>query len=375
MSEPITRKEMYLAALGGDAVTLPDPLTREELYLAYLNGMTDTYPEPITRTEQYLYTLCQNGMGSGGGVTIRNQNKTITENGTYRHDSGYTGLGPVTVNVPQELPVVEPLEVTENGTYNPPEGVNGFAPVTVNVVASGGGGDVARAIVERTITEYIDSEITTVGNRAFYECKDLSKITLPNLLTTGSECFYGCSSLKEFVSETATHIGTRNFQNCTSLERVYLPLANNNVSTAPGQFMGCSALRDVYIPVWRRPQGSLFKNCVSLEKVDLPMAYELQSEVFSGCVKLKALALRNFANNGVVTLANLNVFTGTPFASGGTGGVLLIPSALVESHKTATNWSVIYGYGTNRFLALEDYTVDGTITGEIDWDKVNALLE
>jgi hypothetical protein len=155
---------------------------------------------------------------------------------------------------------------------------------------------------------------------------------------------------------------------------VYLPLANNNTSTAPGQFAGCSALMDVYIPVWRRPQQGLFQNCASLERLDMPMAYELQVSVFNGCVKLKALSLRNFANNGVVTLANLNVFTGTPFASGGAGGVLLIPSALVESYKTATNWSVIYGYGTNRFLALEDYTVDGTITGEIDWDKVNALF-
>lgn len=38
----------------------------------------------------------------GGGTTINNQNKTITVNGTYTADSGYTGLGEVTVNVPQE---------------------------------------------------------------------------------------------------------------------------------------------------------------------------------------------------------------------------------------------------------------------------------
>jgi hypothetical protein len=130
---------MYLAALGGEAVTPPEPITRMDMYLAYLNGMTDTYPEPITRTEQYLYKLCQNGMGGGGGVTIRNQNKTITENGSYKADSGYTGLGTVTVNVPQQEPVVQALDVTENGVYNPPSGVDGFAPVTVNVEASGGG--------------------------------------------------------------------------------------------------------------------------------------------------------------------------------------------------------------------------------------------
>lgn len=34
------------------------------------------------------------------GDTINNQNKTITENGTYSADEGYTGLGEVVVNVP-----------------------------------------------------------------------------------------------------------------------------------------------------------------------------------------------------------------------------------------------------------------------------------
>lgn len=36
------------------------------------------------------------------GTEINNQNKEVTENGTYTADEGYTGLGTVTVNVPQE---------------------------------------------------------------------------------------------------------------------------------------------------------------------------------------------------------------------------------------------------------------------------------
>ena len=36
------------------------------------------------------------------GPQINNQDKEITENGTYTADEGYTGLGTVTVNVPQE---------------------------------------------------------------------------------------------------------------------------------------------------------------------------------------------------------------------------------------------------------------------------------
>ena len=36
----------------------------------------------------------------GGSGNINNQDKTITENGSYTYDNGYTGLGTVTVDVP-----------------------------------------------------------------------------------------------------------------------------------------------------------------------------------------------------------------------------------------------------------------------------------
>ena len=36
----------------------------------------------------------------GSGTTITNQDKTITENGTYTYDDGFTGLGTVSVDVP-----------------------------------------------------------------------------------------------------------------------------------------------------------------------------------------------------------------------------------------------------------------------------------
>ena len=48
---------------------------------------------------EYLALKGYFSSSSPGGVTIRNQNKTITENGSYKPDSGYTGLGTVTVDV------------------------------------------------------------------------------------------------------------------------------------------------------------------------------------------------------------------------------------------------------------------------------------
>ena len=47
-------------------------------------------------------------------------------------------------------------------------------------------------------------------------------------------------------------------------------------------------------------------------------------------------------------------------------GYIYVPRAMVDTLKSATNWST---YAT-QIRALEDYTVDGTITGELDESKI-----
>ena len=70
------------------------------------------------------------------------------------------------------------------------------------------------------------------------------------------------------------------------------------------------------------------------------------------------------------TAANTNLFVGN--WSGNDGpimkgeGYIYVPRALVDSYKVATNWS---SWAT-QFRALEDYTVDGTTTGELDETKI-----
>lgn len=111
MMEPVTREEKFLASLTGESVTLPDPITRKEMFLAAATGMTVNVPDPITREEKYLSQIKP---GDGSGVTIRNQNKTITENGSYKADPGYTGLGTVTVDVAGKIP-------ERTAWYRPPD--------------------------------------------------------------------------------------------------------------------------------------------------------------------------------------------------------------------------------------------------------------
>jgi hypothetical protein len=116
-NEPITREETLLNAVATGVSSGLEPITREEMYLAYIGGQNVIPPEPITRKEQFLNMISP---GGGSGVVIKNQNKEITENGTYKADAGYTGLGKVIVNVPipdVDAAIEAELEVIENGTY------------------------------------------------------------------------------------------------------------------------------------------------------------------------------------------------------------------------------------------------------------------
>ena len=74
-----------------------------------------------------------------GSVVINNQDITITANGIYTADEGYTGIGVATVNVPTSggnitslnvIPSTSAQQITASG------GVDGYSPVNVSAVTS-----------------------------------------------------------------------------------------------------------------------------------------------------------------------------------------------------------------------------------------------
>ena len=100
--------------------------TKTDIREAIINKGVD-----VSETEPFRSYAEKIGDIEGGEV--HNQDKTITENGTYTYDEGYTGLGEVVVEVPSEEPVLETLNVVENGTYMPSGNVDGYDEVIVNV--------------------------------------------------------------------------------------------------------------------------------------------------------------------------------------------------------------------------------------------------
>ena len=105
----------------------------------------------------------------------------------------------------------------------------------------------------------------------------------------------------------------------------------------------------------------MFQGCSALEAADFGSPGRIDASCFKNTA-LKVLVLRK---SNVVALANVNAFDGSPFASGGSGGTLYVPSDLISGYQAAANWSTILGYENNSIEAIEgsiyeDQYADGT---------------
>jgi hypothetical protein len=230
--------------------------------------------------------------------------------------------------------VIAPLSVTENGTFTPPSGVDGYAPVVVNVASSGGTGENRLAMfMSDTLTDVTAEDFgsaTTIQNNLFESRKAL---------------------VSAVISESITSVGNYAFLGCNNLASVSFGENSRVKSIGNGAFSGCYSLKDFTIPSGVTYIGTqAFSRC-GFENITFPSGVKnIGLSIFTSCSKLSILVLRS---DSVVSLSNTNAFKNTPFAVGGTGGTCYVPQALIESYKTATNWSALYEAGTCNFVAIE----------------------
>lgn len=203
------------------------------------------------------------------------------------------------------------------------------------------------ALVVRNVENFQSNDITQVGAYGFAYCSKLKSIDLPNVTSIG---LYGFSNAGITSADfpKLQSINTNGFYSCTKLKTVRLPSLQTG---AAGAFISCSAV----------------------ERIDLLSLGTVVANTFSGCFVLTALILRS---QTLIPLAATSAFTnclhihGTKNSTynpqGLKDGYIYVPKELIEDYKAATNWSSL----ATQFRALEDYTVDGTITGELDEGKI-----
>ena len=209
----------------------------------------------------------------------------------------------------------------------------------------------------------LDSDLTSVANAIRTKGGTSAQLAFPNgfvsaidAIPTGGGDNIPALLANELVNYIATGVTAIKrsyaFRGQTNLETAYFPDLTSISYGAPQNFYGCMKLREIAMPecVCGDGASSTFQTDDKLETADLGLCIRLGGNDFNGCAKLTNLILRK---TSVVTLASTNVFTGTPFASGGAGGTIYVPQSLIESYKTASNWSTIHGYGTINWQKIE----------------------
>ena len=122
----------------------------------------------------------------------------------------------------------------------------------------------------------------------------------------------------------------------------------NNTVTIIGRYglAGCTKLTSVVLPAVRTTDGNSMNGCSEIIKADFSNLQNIRYSTFYSNNKLVTLIIRTQA---VAKLEKTSAFKGTPIESG--TGYVYVPSALVNSYKSATNWSTY----ANQIRAIEDY--------------------
>lgn len=246
----------------------------------------------------------------------------------------------------------------------------------INTIDALGENAVIDSIIDRSITEFKDDVITTLRGNAFRDCKALASVELPNC-TRVSAAFQYCSALQHYDFSNVTYVANQAFLGC-KLGEVYIP---TDLSTDQHAF-NSSGITGFYAPNMTKLNNMVFYKCGTLKRVEAPKCTSVGSSVFAGCsllhvdldgsnginfnsfekaycTNLKTLIIRSA--NTVPSMNTLNFGTLTRF---------YVARDLIEQYKVATNWSTY----ADQLRPLEDYTDDGTITGNFVAVNVDYYL-
>lgn len=221
---------------------------------------------------------------------------------------------------------------------------------------------IARSIVDNTITEYSDSELTRLGPYAFYYRSKLVNVNLPNVAHTEKNTFGYCSKLRSVALPKATNIFEYTFDNCSSLQSIDFPEVHTIGNYA---FANCTSLDSINLPKATSIGINAFAGCANLSSVDLPLAPALGSYAFSGCSILASISLPNVTNLGTYAfyncykLENVNIPKVTSVGSNGFYGCLLLEN-IDLSHVTTLGASAFQNCSKLKRITLPEITVTNT---------------
>ena len=223
-------------------------------------------------------------------------------------------------------------------------------------------------IPEKVTIKGVEYTVTTIGEEAFYECEDLTSVSIPGSVTTIADfAFYACSGLSSItIPGSVTTIGYSAFDSCSGLTSITIP---GSVTTIDNYaFYDCSGLTSITIPEGVTTIGKgVFGNCSGLTSITIPNSVTtIGYHAFRGCSGLTSITIPgrvttidNYAFEDCSRLASMKVESGnTKYDSrdGCNAIILKEENTLVSGCKNTIIPNTVTSIGEDAFAGIETLT-------------------
>ena len=151
------------------------------------------------------------------------------------------------------------------------------------------------SLLNGSITEFtFPEELTYLREGAFYACKNLKSIYVPDTITdTSVRVFAYCSNLETIRIPPNSVLKSYFCAQCTSLKNVTLEEGTRYLSSSA--FQGCTALESIILPSKTATIGTtLFQGCTSLKTINIPKTIStIGTNTFKGCTALEFVTIED----------------------------------------------------------------------------------
>ena len=189
-------------------------------------------------------------------------------------------------------------------------------------------------IISGDITSVSDENVTSVRGYCFYQCSKLQEVYLPNVAFIGPSAFYGCDMLPKINIQNVETLSTYALYQCDGITELYLPKV---ITIDVRACQSITQLKKVTLGNVKKIDTGAFYMNINCEEIDISLNEDVDGIypfAFYGNKKLSKLTIRGTA---LIPLKNSNILTGTPIANG--TGKIYVDHSMVDTYKTATNWS------------------------------------
>ena len=190
--------------------------------------------------------------------------------------------------------------------------------------------------------------VTTIGDVVFYDCDDLTSVSMPSVTTIGVGAFSTCDALTSVSMPVVTTIGDDAFLSCRNLTSVDIPASCTSIAGNP--FQGCKSLEEIVVDEnnpnyssadgvlydkdkttligWPTAEGEIdimpsvttigngaFIYCSALTSVSMPSVTTIGDGAFYGCSALTSVSMPSVTTIGNYAFMYCNALTSVSMPS------------------------------------------------------------